>query len=87
MSRSVTGLPDDMDRAEWQNGPEDAPCEPYEPAGRTLTPAEVAAEMRRICGPVLDRIRGVELSSHRCVHGLNLSKSRCGTCEPIGART
>lgn len=87
MTRSVTGLhANDLDHAEWQNGPEAAP---YEPAGRTLTEAEVAAEMRRICGPVLDRMRNVEQSAHRCVHGVDLERAGCGPCvgytEQMGA--
>lgn len=78
--RSCTGLPDDMDRAGLQNGTESPPCEPYEPAGRTLTPAECAAEMRRVFGLMLDRIRGVEQSAHRCVHGVDLERAGCGRC-------
>ena len=41
---------------------------------------EMAAELRRICGPVLDRIRGAEQSSHRCVHGVDLKRAGCAPC-------
>jgi hypothetical protein len=80
--RSVTGLPDNPDdhATVCGNGRDAAP---YEPAGRTLTEAEVAAEMRRICGPILDKIRGREQSNHRCKHGINLEQARCATCAPL----
>jgi len=78
--RSVTGLPENPDdHAEvCGNGRRETP---YEPAGRDLTPAEVAAEMRRICAPILERVGRMEQSAHRCKHGINLEKAGCGTCE------
>lgn len=58
--RSITGTPDnDLDHAEWQNGPEDEYL--IEDArGRELGAAEMAAEVMRILGPALDRIRKAE---------------------------
>ena len=50
------------------------------PAGPSLTPAEMAAEVRRICGPALDRLRGVTQSAHRCRHGVDLERAGCGRC-------
>jgi hypothetical protein len=67
----------DLDHAEWLNGPSETP---YEPAGRDLTPAEVAAEMRRICAPILERVGRMEQSAHRCKHGIDLERAGCGRC-------
>lgn len=57
---------------------------PSDPRGRELSPAEMAAELRRILGPAMDRIRGIEQSAHRCTHGIDLERAHCGTCSPIG---
>ena len=75
--RSVTGLPDDMDRA---YGPEEPPSRFSYPPDQRMTAAETAAEIRRICGQALDAMRGMEYTAHRCKHGLNTDTSACGTC-------
>lgn len=71
------------DTSEREPSPDDAPAGE---TGRVLTPAEMAAELRRICGPVLNRIRGAEQSAHRCPHQINLERARCATCAPLSPR-
>lgn len=69
------------DTSEREPSPDDAPL--GETGREILSPAEMAAELRRICGPVLDRIRGAEQSAHRCPHQINLERARCATCAPL----
>ena len=40
------------------------------------TPADTLREMHRL----FDTITGIDNSSHRCVHGINLEKATCGRC-------
>lgn len=82
--RSITGLPDnDFDRATYLGN---ARATSHAPLEHELSPAEMAAEVRRICLPILDRIRGAEQSAHRCKHQINLEKSACGICRRENGR-
>lgn len=62
-----------------REGEEPEPPPPCE-RGRELTAAEMHAELDRILGPAMARIRGLEQSAHRCKHGINTEKAACGTC-------
>lgn len=67
--------------------PEELRYSAAHPLGRELTMDEMRQELDRVVGPVLARIRGLEQSSHRCTHGVNLERARCCQCQPIGVKS